>query len=206
MSITDLHIVLDWLAGLDWLLGLSLMGMGLVCMLIGFRLFSLIAPLSLGIAGFILGAIIPDTILMQLICAVGLGLLLAGLSVFMYKIAVACLAGGWSGLAMILLLNTFRIDERATMFMGCFVFLVIAALAIVMYHELVIYVTSLEGTLLFLSGLVIFVSQNNAVWRQFRDILLEVPVLALFMVICGTVTAFYAQVAELSKKQSGASG
>ncbi|MHC4441332.1 MAG: hypothetical protein ACYTF1_10270 [Planctomycetota bacterium] len=206
MDSFDLQIVLDKLAGLEMVLGLCLMGAGLSFMLMGFRIFKFVVSFTFGIIGFVIGWCLFATLLFQLISAIIFAWLLAVLSIFMYKTAVALLAGGWSGLVIILLISDFGLSDNVTMMIGGFVFIAVLSLTIIMYHEFIIYVTSLEGTLILLSGLVVFISHNHNIWRHTRQILLDTPILALFAVLCGTVTAYYLQISELSRKRSGTSG
>jgi hypothetical protein len=66
-------------------------------------------------------------------------------------------------------------------------------------------VTSLEGTLLFLGGLIILMNQSPVLWCHLRSLFVSNSVFAPFLVVSGTVVGYYTQLGELQKKHSGRS-
>ncbi|UCD27973.1 MAG: hypothetical protein JSV03_12845 [Planctomycetota bacterium] len=206
MNLFSLQVMLDELAARELILGLFLMGAGLVFIIMGFRVFKVIIPLSFGVIGFVIGACMPLSFVMQMVCACVFAIGLAVVSIMTIKISVAVLAGAWSGLAVILFVSLFTNEEYALYLTGGFAFVAVVSLSFISYREIIAFVTSLEGTLLALAGMVIFVAQFVVLWHHLRDLLLHTPIFAPFLVITGTVTGYYLQVTELRQKKTGISG
>ena len=122
------------------------------------------------------------------------------------KVAVAVLSGGWSALVVVAAAPNLNLGEDPTLILAALAFAVVVSLTFVVYHELIAAVMSFEGTLLFLSGLVIFLSHNSVMWGYFRALMLDTPFFMGFIILSGTVIGFYVQVAEMQKKQAGTSG
>jgi len=210
MDLFTLRVMLDELARLELIMGLCFIGTGLVFGLMGFRLFKVLIVVSFGVIGFIIGDSLGSSLgvggglelLFGFVGALGLALF----SVYLVKISVAILAGGWAGLAVVMVVNQFASSQLLLLVCGLAAFIVVASLTLVMYQEIIIFVTSLEGALLFLGGLAVFVSRMDTLWGHLRRLLLDTPIFAPFLLVAGTVTAYYLQLADLSKKKSGMSG
>ncbi|MBI4581138.1 MAG: hypothetical protein HY718_15650, partial [Planctomycetes bacterium] len=119
--------------------------------------------------------------------------------------AVAVLSGMWAALATILLLDRLGVDDQVTLVAAAVIFAGAASMVFVSMKEMVAVVTSLEGTLLFLAGLIVLVNQNPLVWAHMRNMLVRNPIFAPFLVLSGTIIGFYLQIAEFQKKQAGQS-
>ena len=202
----NLAVMLDELAGQELILGLFLVGAGLVFLLMGVQLFKAIVAISFGVVGFVAGGLLPVSELAQLGCGLAGAVALAVASVYLVKLPVALLAGGWSALAVLGLISGFQLPDEMLWVFGLVAFAVGASLTTIMFQELVAFVTSLEGALLVLSGAVVFASQNPMSWWHLRSLLIDTPIFAPFLVVAVTVTGFYLQLTQARQKQSGQSG
>ncbi len=185
--------------------GLVLAGAGLVFIMLGSRIFKALICISFGVVGFFIGASMPVSGPAQL----GLGMLaaagLSAASVFFTKFAVAVLAGGWVSVMVQGLVYRLGINEHVSLALTVFAFAGAVSLSFIMYHEIIAFVTSLEGSVLCLGALIIFFSQSSLMWSHFRALLLNNPVFGPFLILVGTVTGFYLQLADQRAKESSAS-
>ena len=205
MGAFSLQAFLNTLERQDLVLGLFLLGAGLVFLLLGLRVFKAVVMISFGVIGFVLGASLPGPEALQLVCALlgAVGLALA--STLRLRVSVAVLAGAWSGVMVMGLLQRFGVDDSLTLVFGIVALVVTVSLSLILYQEVIAYVTSLEGAILFLSGLIVFLSQSRSVWGHIRGLLTDNLVFAPFLMIAGTVTGFYFQLGELRQKHTGVS-
>lgn len=206
ISPISLRLVLQQLQGYDLLLGLFLLGTGLVFMVLGNRIFKSLIAISFGIVGFVFGCSLPVDIVLQLAAGIVGAMVLAVASIYLAKLAVAALAGGWTALVVAAMALQVQVNNELTLVLAALAFAAVASLTFVLYQETIAAVLSFEGTLMFLSGLVIVLSQYSGVWGYFRALMLETPFFLGFILLSGTVIGFYLQVAEMQKKQAGTSG
>jgi hypothetical protein len=205
MTSLNLAGLLDVLAAQDLLLGLFLAGTGMVFMILGARIFRTLVAISFGIVGFVLGGILPIPEELQLACAFFGALVLAVLSTFIMRVSVGVLAGLWAAYAAILLMSSFNLGDNVSLAVGTLAFVAAASLSIIMYREVIAFVMSLEGTLLFIAGLIIFLNQSPVMWSHIRSMMVTSSIFAPFLLLAGTVTGFYLQMAELRQRDSGVS-
>jgi hypothetical protein len=205
MAFFNLPMVVDELARQEVLVGAFLLAIGLVFMLLGLRLSRVLVALSFGVIGFVVGCGVPGPdearIAVGMITAVGLG----GASLWMVRPSVAVLAGVWAGVLAFLVVGMMGVDDEIALVAGLVVFAGAASMAYVMLQEVIALVTSLEGTLLFLAGLIIVLNQSPMFWMHMRNLLVSHSVFGAFLVLSGTIVGFYTQIAELQKKHSGRS-
>jgi len=206
MSPISLRTVLEGLEGQELVLGLCLLGAGLVFLILGARIFKVLVIISFAFVGLLLGCSLPLDGVLTLVAGVIGAVGLAVVSTFCMKVAVAVLSGGWSALVVVAAAPNLNLGEDPTLILAALAFAVVVSLTFVVYHELIAAVMSFEGTLLFLSGLVIFLSHNSVMWGYFRALMLDTPFFMGFIILSGTVIGFYVQVAEMQKKQAGTSG
>jgi len=76
----------------------------------------------------------------------------------------------------------------------------------IMFQEVIALVTSLEGALLLLAGLVVLASHSPSFWNHIRPMLTENSIFAPFILIAVTFSGFYFQISEFVRKKSGMSG
>ncbi|GMU24520.1 MAG: hypothetical protein AMXMBFR13_45940 [Phycisphaerae bacterium] len=205
MTSLNLAGLLDVLAAQDLLLGLFLAGTGMVFMILGARIFRTLVAISFGIVGFVLGGILPIPEELQLACAFFGALVLAVLSTFIMRVSVGVLAGLWAAYAAILLMSSFDLGDNVSLALGALAFVAAASLSIIMYREVIAFVMSMEGTLLFIAGLIIFLNQSPVMWSHIRSMMVTSSIFAPFLLLAGTVTGFYLQMAELRQRDSGVS-
>jgi len=202
----SLRMLIGELEGQDPVLGVLMIGAGLVFVILGARIFRVLMAISLGCVGLVLGASLPLDPFWQMLAGVAGGIGLALASVFLVRLGVAALAGGWFAAAAMLVAGHLQARDDIVLIIGGLAFLAIAALTFVLYFEVIAAVMSFEGALLILAGLAICLSRYSAMWYHIRALLLETPALAAFLVLAGTVAGYYTQIAERQKKQVGISG
>lgn len=201
----SLPIVVDELARQEILVGAFLIGVGLMYILMGLRLSRMLVAMSFGVVGFVLGGSLPAPDEARIAAGFLVALGLAGASLWVTRAAVAVLAGLWGGLATFVLVGKLGLDSQIALVAAGVMFAGAASMAFVAYHEIIALVTSLEGTLLFIGGLIIFMNQHPAFWHHMRSLLVGNSVFAPFLVLAGTVVGYYTQIAELQKKHAGRS-
>jgi hypothetical protein len=200
-----LSSVVDEVARQESLVGVFLGVMGLVFIIMGIRMSRLLVALSFGVVGFVLGACLAGPTPSRVALGLVAGVTLCGVSLCTKRPAVAVLAGLWAAMVAMVFLDQLRAGTEVTLLAAAAVFIGAASLAFVSFSEMTALVTSLEGTLLFLGGLMILCNQQSSIWSHLRDLLVSNPIFAPFLLIAGTVAGFYTQMAELQKKQTGQS-
>ncbi len=197
--------VLDVLASQQLLLGIFLNGAGLVFMIFGFKIFRPLVAISFGVLGFVGFSLLPVSDEFR----VGLGFMgaiaLGAISTFFIRAATTILAGVWSAGAALLAIGLLELPYEAELTIGVIAFACAVALALILQQEVTAFVLSLEGSLLFIAGLVILMNQHPSFWVHIRDMLIDNPIFAPFAVLAGTVTGFYWQSAELRQREAGTS-
>jgi len=202
----SLRTVLEGLEGQDLVLGLFLLGAGLVFIVLGIHIFKVLVVISFGFVGLLLGSSLPLDGVLKIVAGMVGAAGLAVASTFFLKIAVAVLAGGWSALVVAAVAPGLRVGDNLTLVLAALAFAAVVSLTFILYQEIIAAVMSFEGTLMFVSGLVIFLSHQPGVWGYFRTLILDTPLFMGFVLLSGTVIGFYLQVAEMQKKQAGTSG
>lgn len=198
--------VVDELSRQEVLLGAFLLGVGLIFILMGLRLSRLLVALSYGVLGFVLGCSVPAPPEARIAAGFIVALGLAGASIWATRAAVAVLSGLWAGSLASSLVSAMGVEGQVAMVAGGVVFLAAASMAFVVLQEVTALVLSLQGTLLFLGGLVIVLNQSPVFWTHLRSLLVSSSLFGPFLVLSGTVIGYYTQIAELQKKHSGRSG
>lgn len=201
----NIPFVVDELARQEVFVGAFLLAVGLMFMLMGLRLSRLLVALSFGVIGFVLGASVPAPQEARIAAAMIAALGMAGASLWVTRAAVAVLAGLWAGLASFVLVAGMGLDTQICLAAGGVTFAAAASMTFVAYHQVVALVTSFEGTLLFIGGLIALLNQSPVFWGQLRNLLVSTDVFMPFLILSGTVVGFYTQIAELQKKQAGRS-
>jgi hypothetical protein len=203
----NLPFIVDELARQEVVVGAFLLAAGLLFMLMGLRLSRVLVALSYGVIGFILGCSVPAPDEARIAAGMITALGLAGASVWVIRPAVAVLAGLWAGLVTFLLVSRLAaVDDQIALVAGAVVFAGAASITYVMLQEIIAIITSLEGTLLFLGGLIILMNQSPVFWSHMRNLLVSSTIFGPFLVLSGTVVGYYTQVAEQQKKSAGRSG
>ncbi len=191
---------------MDSLIGVVLLAFGLVFMLMGVRIFRALVSLSYAALGLFIGLQLPVSYNMQWVCGGVAAVVLALASSFIMKVAVGLLAGGWAGFLVLGLGLRFGLNQMICQVAGGLVLILVASLALSFYHQIIAFVTSLEGSFLCLGGLVALLSKVPLVWQDLRSILVDNAIFGPFFVAAGTVIGFYFQSAETRQKESGMAG
>lgn len=201
----DLTGVLDVLANQELLLGVFLAGTGLVFMLFGFRIFRSLVGVSFGVLGFVLFSLLPVDEELRLPFAFLGALALGAASTFMVRGAMIALAGAWGGVACLMLVGRFDLPMEVVLSLALIAAVCAGGMACILYQETIALVLSLEGSMLFIAGLVVFANQNPTLWIHVREMLLNNGAFTFFAILTGTVTGLYWQLAELRQCSTGTS-
>lgn len=190
----------------DLAIGILLLGVGLVFVVMGVKIFKALIPISFAAIGFVLGVNVPvPSDVLRWSCG-GLGAVILGLgSSYICKAAVAVLAGGWTALFATSIAISFNLQQTISLGIGVVFFLAVASLTVALYNQVIAYVTSLEGAMLTVGGLVATL-HHTAVWSSLRTIVIENSFVAPFFVVALTIMGFYLQLAETRQLESGMSG
>jgi hypothetical protein len=202
----NLAAFLDKLASQEAMLGLLLVCLGLAFMLMGFRIFRAIVAISFGAVGFGLGATIPAGPVLQAVLSLAGAVGLAIISVLFVRIAISLLAGGWAAMVFSQLAYDLDWGGYWIWIFAAIVGMGVISLSLIMYQELIAFITSFEGALLLTAGLVILCAQMTSFWSTFRTILATSPIFSFFLILAITVSGFYFQATDIRQKQTGMSG
>jgi hypothetical protein len=184
--------------------GLFLAGAGVAFMLLGHRIFRGLIGLSFGGVGYVLGSqLAPPDSYVPILVGLVVGAGLAVLSVYFVRVAVAVLTGGWCGLIVAHFAAVLGGADYVIAMLAAFAFAAAISLAFIVHEEIIAFVTSLEGSFLCVAALIIFFSHSSVVWAHLRSLLTSNGVFGPFLVLTGTVTGFYFQLADLRHKNSG---
>ena len=187
--------------------GVILLGAGLVFMLLGVKLFKSLIPISLAAIGLGIGLKMPvSNDIAQWVCG-GVGAVLLGVGgSYVTKLSVALLAGAWTGVFAASLAISFGLQQKISLGIGVVFLLAVASLAMPLYHQVIAYVTSLQGAMLTIGGLVAILHTFPAFWTGLRTIVVDNSFVAPFFIASLTVMGFYLQLAETRQLESGMSG
>ncbi len=202
----SLPSVLDKVAHQEVVVGAFLLGCGLMFMIMGVRLAPLMVALSYGVIGFVVAACTPLPDMAKVMLGLALGGGLAAGSLFVLRPAVIGLAGLWVALAVMTMLGGAGLQDQVVIACAAVGLIGGCSLGVIMKDEAIAFVTSLEGCLLLIGGLAVLANQNPTLWHHLRDLLVNNAIFAPFLVLAGTTTGFYLQLAELQKKRVGRSG
>ncbi len=199
----DIAALLDELSNQEAFLGLFLLGAGLVFMILGSQMFKPLLGISLGVVGFVIGGLLPLHDMTRWLSSFGLATALAVIGLYYYRMALAVLCGSWAGLAVIAFLSPFELRYELVLILAGIACTVAVSLTSIMHDESLAWVTSLEGAILGLSGLVVFAGHSGNAWNHMRRLLVQTPLFVPFLVLAVTVTGFYLQMSLMRQKQSG---
>lgn len=206
MSPISLRAIIQSLEGQDAILGMCLLGTGLVFMILGAHIFKCLVGVTFGFIGILFCSLFPIDVIFQIALGIVVGGILAAISAYFPKISVSVLAGGWTALLMAMLAMYFRVSDNMVLVLAMLSFAAAISFTFVIFEEMIAALMSFEGTLLFLSGLVIFLSHYSKVWGYFRSLMIDTPFFLGFVIVSGTVMGFYLQIAEMQKRRAGMSG
>lgn len=187
--------------------GVLLLGAGLVFMILGVKLYRSLIPISFAGIGLAIGVNVPVSgEVAQWACGIILAAALGIGSSYVNKLAVALLAGGWTGVFAASLAVTFGLQQRISLGIGLVFLLAVASLAMPLYQQVIAYVTSLQGSMLTIGGLIAVLHTFPTFWGGLRTIVVDNSFVAPFFIVSLTVMGFYLQSAETRQIESGMSG
>ncbi|MGQ9650690.1 MAG: hypothetical protein ACUVXJ_11320 [Phycisphaerae bacterium] len=188
-------------------IGILLLGAGLVFVILGVKLYKLLVPISFAAIGLVTGIHLPVSgELAQSACGIVLAAALGVGSSYFNRLAVALLAGGWTGVFAASLAVTFGIQQSLALAIGAVFLLAVASLALPLYQQVIAYVTSLQGAMLTIGGLIAVLHAFPTFWAGMRGIVTANSYVAPFFVVSLTVMGYYLQSAETRQIESGMSG
>jgi hypothetical protein len=200
----DMRSIMESLATQDLVVGLVLAGAGLVFVILGVRIYQALVAITFGTLGFFIGANLPIDgpfqLLAGIIAATSFGLIGGKFA----RVGVAILGGGWSAMIAAALLRYFHVDEHVVMALAVLAFGATLSLTFVMFTEITAFVTSLEGAMLLTAAIIVCISGSPSYWAHVRGLLTE-SFFGPFLVLSGTVTGYYLQMADWRQKGAGAS-
>ena len=183
--------------------------LGLVFMLMGWRIQKVAVPFTAFLIGIIAGQVLIESLGTGLIIGGVIGLVLAGAASFTIRYSTGVL-GGLVG-AFILLgylatLRTVRLPEVIHWCIALFGFAGGTALAFIMYREMGIIITSFVGSLLLVSGLNGVLPQYvPSLYQTISTFLRDYPAFFVPFVIGGpTLIGTLSQLATADKEDAGA--
>lgn len=185
--------------------GILLLGLGLVFMIMGVKLFRTLVPLSFAAIGLSIGLHLrmPET--WQWSCGIAVAVALALGSSYFSRLGVALLAGGWTAMVASSLAVSMGLQPLISAGVGVVFLAAVASLTLALYSQVIAYVTSLEGALMTVGG-VVCIMHSFTIWQSLRTIFVDYPFVAPFFVVSLTVMGFYLQLAETRQLESGMSG
>ncbi len=199
----NLNEWVDWIAGQDPGLGVLLITAGILFLMYGWRLSRFMVAFSTAImlAG-VTGFFAPRG--WQAVAAVLAAAVLGGaVGARWVRIGIALSAGGWSAA---LLLGAMLRGGTGTgpMTIGCIIaFVAVASMSFAAMRPCVAYVTSVQGTVLFVAGSMILCARFTSWWGVVRDAVQHNPIFLPFCILAGTVIGYYVQLAEMQEKETG---
>jgi hypothetical protein len=199
----DVTNLVETLTTQGMVVGLCMALAGLVFMLMGVRISQALIAASYGFIGFVFGLILPIDGWAQLVIALLCATSLAIASTYVMRCSVAVLSGGWAGFLALQVLARMGLQGEVLLAISVMTCLGVVSLSLIMFEEIIAFVTSLEGALLLLGALMIFFSENPTLWAHVRGLLMTSPFFGPFLIVAGTVTGYYLQVAELRHKHTG---
>jgi hypothetical protein len=196
---------LEWFAlleGLDPAWGLILIAVGLVYVLLGWRVFKVLLVLNCAGLGASLGAVLGGGIFSQslfwplLFGLIG-GVLFGSAATWLFRWAAtlcAALAGGFVGAHLV---SIFSLAPEAQLIGAVAGLLLVGSAVFVAFEHIVIVVLSFQGGLMTVGGMLIATSEQTGFFRYFRDMATRNSVLVPFCIIALTVIGTSLQLAGL---------
>ena len=189
--------------------GWPLMVLGLVLMFMGWNLHRFAVPFAFLLVGLIVGPIAFHPVTTGLLLGGVIGLILAIVSHFTTRYAVAVLGGLVGAFILTAYLGTFKslhLPDSVHWIVAMFGFAGATALAFVMFREMAIVITSFIGALLLVSGLNGMIPQYiPTLYQTVTAFLADYPALFVpFLIGVPTTIGALTQLATVTKEDGGA--
>jgi len=197
---------LAWVVEQDPGMGLLFAGGGLILLILGWRLFRYLITASLAILSAVVAARVVPTEGWDTVGLVAAVALLGGyIAVRFARTGVALLSGGWTAALVLGVMVHLGAPPGAAAVAAAVAFAAIGAMAFAAVRPCVAFVTSVEGTILLLTGCSILLAGFPSYWVFVSDAIEHNPVFLPFAILAGTVTGYYVQLADMQEKESGLS-
>lgn len=205
-DVLQVQEILDWLAGLDLGVGLLLGFAGMIFLVYGWRiprfLMAISFPFVFAGVGIMLELALPILFVLFIVGAFG-GSLLA---IKANRFAIALLAGVWA--ATLIIGGFLRIDatEGVILVAALLGFSSVTAMAVTSPGTSVAFVSSVEGSLLVIGGIVVVIATSTSWYQYVQDAFINNPIFLPFLILVGIATGYYLQIAAIQENKSGMSG
>lgn len=186
--------------------GFILGAVGVVFFAYGCRLGKLLLTITcvlVGVATAILLTHGPGQAVLAAVAGAALATLVA---LRMTRVALALVTGAWAGALMLGACARGGMVTEMSLLIASIVFCATVAIAFASFRQCMIFVTSLQGTMLLLAALFIVVAGTSSWWPFLRDALTNNPIFLPFCLVAGTVSGYYIQLAEWQERDSGMAG
>ncbi len=190
----------------EFILGLFFLAVGLVFLLWGLRIYRILVVISLMAIGVLVVLQTPLSTLVRILLAVPIALLLCVVGWRLAKVSVAVLTSVWAAFVIFTILEAFDVRAEISLVLSLVAVGVVISLIFILFEQIIALVTSFEGALLCVIGLVNLAGQSPRLWELLQPMLLENLFFTPFLVVAITFTGFYFQMAELTRKKTGMSG
>lgn len=190
----------------EFILGLFFLAVGLVFLLWGLRIYRVLVVVSLVAIGVIVILKLPFSTVVRVLLAVPIGLLLSFVGWRLAKISVAVLASFWAAFVVFTIFEAFGVRDEVCLVLCLIAVGIVISLIFILFEQIIALVTSYEGALLCVAGIINLAGQSPRLWELLQPMLLENTFFTPFLVVAITFTGFYFQMAELTRKKTGMSG
>jgi hypothetical protein len=123
----------------------------------------------------------------------------------MPRVSLAVLAGGWAALLAVGSVLWMGFGDGVCLVVGIIAFAVVVSVSFPAFRQTVAFVTSLQGTILFLGGLMVLLATQTTWWSFVRDVVVNNPIFFPFCLVAGTVTGYHFQLADITERDTGVS-
>ncbi len=184
----------------DPLVGLPLVVAGLLLMGFGWRLWKFCVVLSFGLIGWAVGVVISDASgSPDLLAPVGLFAL--GFVGFRWPNQAVSLLGGIAGSFLVMnLLGVAALLDGAAWWVACIVALaVFTGVSVINRHLVVVFVTSIEGAMLLVSGMTLLCRFSPAIYGEARGLVSGSALVASFLLLVPAAVSVFYQISESNR-------
>ncbi len=190
----------------EFILGLFFLAVGLVFLFWGLRIYRVLVVVSLVAIGVLIALQLPLSMLVRVLLAVPIGLILSVVGWRLAKVSVAILASVWAAFVVFTVFDAFGVRPEISLVLSLVAVGVVISLIFILFEQIIALVTSFEGALICVVGLVNLAGQSPRLWELLQPMLLENFFFTPFLVVAVTFSGFYFQMAELTRKKTGMTG
>lgn len=198
---------LEWLRAQPPTVGLVLAIAGGLFMFLGLRISRVAILLTGALFGLVAWMVTTNVFKietgMSVALLVGLIVVLAGLSQISVRVSAGVSGGVLAALATGTLISWAHLPTDLAIIVAVVAAISVAATAFVMYEHVLIFMTSFEGSLLFVGGIAIMLNASGSLFSEFREASLTNPFFIPLTLIAPTVIGFCLQLASFREKDAG---